>query len=295
MFPPTRDAVRALRRDREHGAAHLATTALDALAHHIAHAPADTAEELLGSVADAARALARARPSMVPLATSTGTVLHHVRGVDAATVAELREAGAFHVEATRAAVDQARASTVEHVVDLLRDADRAATLSRSGTVLRAIATAGVPTTVLVSDPGGEGRATAANLQAAGVDVTLTPDSHAPHTARGADVVLAGADAVLADGRVRNKTGTHALLLAAADAGVPGIVAADTWKVAPATHEADLEPVEGTPPDGVAWSARRFELVPERVVGAVVTEHGAHPPSQAARWLREDAWAALEGA
>ncbi len=299
MFGPTREAAVRLREDTDHGATHLAREALDALARHAAEAPASTPAELRSSLREAAHALADARPSMVPVTTRVGALLH-VLGVhardrveeDAEDVEALRDACAFHAEATRAAASQAHDATVQAAVGLLEDANHVTTLSRSGTVLAALKDARVPTTVLASHPGHGGQRMAELLVEAGVDATLTPASHGPRAALEADLVLVGADAVLADGTVRNSAGTHGLLLAAADAGTPGLVVADTWKIAPADHEADPEPVDGDPPPGVGWRATRFEEVPPRVVGALVNEHGTHPAGQAGRWLREAAWAAL---
>jgi translation initiation factor 2B subunit (eIF-2B alpha/beta/delta family) len=112
----------------------------------------------------------------------------------------------------------------------------------------------------VSEPGGEGRWLAADLKAAGVNVELIADAEGPDAARDSDLVLLGADTVFRDGSLVNKIGTGTIARAAKDAGVPVIVACETFKLAPFDPE---PPSEDT-----------FELIPAALIDRVVTEEGA---------------------
>ncbi|MUV91079.1 hypothetical protein GJ629_15265 [Halapricum sp. CBA1109] len=112
------------------------------------------------------------------------------------------------------------------------DADRVVTLSRSGTVRRAIEALD-PEAVLIaaSHPGGEGVAVAGDL-AATTDVTLTSDAGlaAAVDEFDPDAALVGADTVTADGALLNKVGTRGLALSADHEGVPLYAVTATAKV-----------------------------------------------------------------
>jgi len=163
-----------------------------------------------------------------------------------------------------------------------------ATLSRSGTVRRALLAAGEPVVVAASRPGGEGVQVAEELADTGLDVTLTTDTAlAGVIADGAGSVLVGADTVRPSGAVRNKVDTYAAALAADRAGVPFLVvtAADKISGGDAVAEgrgdesADRKGLYDGPTgarDGgsLGLANPRFELVPPELVDRVVTERGA---------------------
>lgn len=189
-------------------------------------------------------------------------------------------------EATPAAVERAARETLTAAVeadDAAADAvapllgERVATLSRSGTVLRAIEEADSDAVLLAeSRPGGEGRAVASSL-AAERTVTLTTDAaFAGRLAAFApDALVVGADTILPDGRVVNKVGTYAAALAAERAGVPAyaVAASDKIRANDQFEQAEREPAElydGEAPVGV--SNPTFEAVPAALL-TLVTEHG----------------------
>jgi translation initiation factor 2B subunit (eIF-2B alpha/beta/delta family) len=190
-----------------------------------------------------------------------------------------------------------------------------ATLSRSGTVVDALVGAEAAVLIGESRPAREGVGVAERLADAGLDVTLTTDAALPalvaragrdgrpagesseaagevptrevpvpeeatvderDATRQVDVVLVGADAVLADGSVVNKTGTFATALAAARAGVPVYVVAARDKVRPDERRT----TEASPPESVydgpaaiRVDAPTFDWTPAEVVDGVVTEDG----------------------
>jgi len=290
--------------DREHGAAWLSVRALGALRDAAAAATRDG--DGIGAVAAVARDLRDARPAMAAPANRVNRVMSRA----ARTPAAVRDRAVEAVEAALAADEGAAA----RAAGLLDDAGPGpvVTLSRSGTVRRALEAAGRPVVVGVSRPGGEGRATAAALAAAGLDVTLVPDAALPGRVAGAAAALVGADAVEPDGAVVNKVGTRPLALAADRAGVPLYVAAARDKVAPGdggdgsgggggdgdgndrrTEEAgsaadaadggDVDgdggpdwPPEGAP-DGVTVEGAPFERTPAALVTGVATEAGLLDP------------------
>jgi methylthioribose-1-phosphate isomerase len=132
------------------------------------------------------------------------------------------------------------------------------------------------------------RLTAWELQRAGVDVTVICDVAAATVLRdrGVDCVITGADRIAANGDVANKIGTYGVALMARAHGIPFYVAAPTSTVdldlpagdaIPIEERAAGEVTEGfgrrTVPEGVAVYNPAFDVTPNELVTAIITEHG----------------------
>jgi len=132
------------------------------------------------------------------------------------------------------------------------------------------------------------RLTAWELAQAGVPHTLIPDVAAGHLmSRGeVDVVLVGADRVVANGDTANKVGTYTLAVLAARHGVPFYVCAPTSSVDLATPDGAGIPIEErkaeevlsfrgvriAPPDTQVRNPS-FDVTPAELITGIVTEEG----------------------
>ena len=136
------------------------------------------------------------------------------------------------------------------------------------------------------------RLTAWELAAAGIPVTVIPDSSACGLLASGriDAVVVGADRIAANGDVANKVGTFSHAVAARRAGVPFYVAAPTSTLDPATavggditiEQRDPTEVHGTQPrvtpvDGVTVWNPAFDVTPAELVTAIITEVGVLRP------------------
>jgi len=136
------------------------------------------------------------------------------------------------------------------------------------------------------------RLTAYELGAAGVDVTLICDNMAGQVLREGrvDAIITGADRIAANGDAANKIGTYALAVLAARHGVPFYVAAptstfdmtlDSGDAIPIEQRAAEEITEGfgarTAPPGVATYAPAFDVTPNDLIRALITEKGVIEP------------------
>jgi translation initiation factor 2B subunit (eIF-2B alpha/beta/delta family) len=137
--------------------------------------------------------------------------------------------------------------------------------SASATVREAVLHTPQRLVCTVSHPVDEGRAFADELRASGLAVELVEDEEAPAKLARASLLLVGADTVFRDGVLCNKIGTRMLAEAAAERGVPTIVACEVIKLAP------IESAEARelPPE----VRELFDLTPAELVHAVVTEEG----------------------
>lgn len=259
----------SVRDDRERGAEELGLRTLEGLRRT---AEAGDAEATVA----ACRTAAGLRPSMAPVLSAALEVYSLTDGGEedlTEGIDELigrREAGSL-----RAA---------ENAAERLPEAAGVVTVSYSSTVLAALCEAAEHLerlTVAESRPACEGRRTAETAASFGIEVELVTDAAAVSAARQADAVLFGADSLLADGSVVNKTGTFALCCGAARGGARTLCVATRSKVRPAGHTPEMERMDpselGEPIDGVAFRNVYFEPVPPDLVGTVAGADGPLSP------------------
>jgi methylthioribose-1-phosphate isomerase len=132
------------------------------------------------------------------------------------------------------------------------------------------------------------RLTAWELKRDGIPVTLLTDGMAGWLMARGEIgcVVVGADRIAANGDVANKIGTYALAVLASHHAIPFYVAAPWSTVDLATATGADIPIEERAsdevlslaghriaPDGVAARYPAFDVTPERLVTAIVTERG----------------------
>ncbi|WP_254537059.1 NUDIX domain-containing protein [Halomarina litorea] len=276
--------VETVREDRDHGAAYLSVRALEVLRDRAAR-DAHEGDAEWDSLAELARDLREARPSMTVVVTRIDRAMHAADGDPSAVRNRAEEVIEDALAADEAAADRA--------VEELAGAERVLTLSRSGTVAETLDRL-APDRVFVAEsrPGGEGRGVAESL-ADSTAVTLLTDSTVAHAlaTEPIDAVLVGADTVLPDGRVVNKVGTRGAALAAAHEGVPTVVVTARDKIRPEgeSGDPDLEPRPASEVyDGDASLevlAPTFDVTPGEVV-SLVTEVGVLDAAGVARVARD---------
>ena len=268
-YDRVRPRVETVATDRDHGAAYVSVRALEVLRDEaaIAAVRGDDSVDLAGI----ARELLGARPSMSVVRNRVNRVMHAVG--DSGTARSVEHVAAAAIERAVSADRRAAQRAADHV-----GGRRVATLSRSGTVHQTLQGAD-PEAVLIAEsrPGREGVAVAESL-ADETPVTLTTDAGFAHALEtwDADVLLVGADTVLADGRVVNKVGTRSGAVAGSFDGVDVLVAAAIDKLSP-DGAVDLEPRDSAEvydgDENVAVLNRTFDVTPPDAVGGVITEHG----------------------
>jgi len=132
------------------------------------------------------------------------------------------------------------------------------------------------------------RLTSWELQRRGIHVTVICDVAAATVLRDhkVDCVITGADRIAANGDVANKIGTYGVAILAQAHNVPFYVAAPTSTVDLDLASGDLIPIEEraageitegfgrrTVPEGVGVFNPAFDVTPNHLVSAIITEHG----------------------
>jgi ribose 1,5-bisphosphate isomerase len=261
------ERIAELTADREHGASWMARRAVEALAE-LAKEPASSGEELLERLIGAGRELAASRPGVGAIAGAVGRLLAATAANAQLEVEELQRLVGEEAESLVNGRRRAGASIAIQLQERLEDAV-VLTHSASATVREALLhTPPAKVVCTVSSPQDEGRAFAEDLRSNGLEVELVEDDEAPAQLEWASLLLLGADTVFHDGTLCNKTGTRALAEAAAQQGVPAIVACEVVKLAPIAAA-----------DAPALTAPEFELTPAPLIDCVVTEEGTVSPDE----------------
>ncbi|PCR91452.1 NUDIX domain-containing protein [Natrinema ejinorense] len=276
--------VRSIAADGEHGAAYLSLRALEVLRDRAGVLVAERTE--FGTdpdgewdeLAELAGRLLEARPSMAVLRNRVNRVMAGADGENGDASAVL-ESTSWNIDRAIDADEDAAATASEFV------ADSVATLSRSGTVLEALEM-GEPSRVFVAEsrPAREGIDVAERLsEMTDSTVSVHTDAAIAHVLAREDVaqVVVGADTVLSDGSVVNKTGTRSLALVADREGIPVSVVAATDKVSTG-EEVNLESGDRSAVyDGDASLDvlnPTFDVTPAECVTQFVTERGTLEPA-----------------
>ncbi len=148
-----------------------------------------------------------------------------------------------------------------------------------------------------SRPRRQGFLTVKELTSEGIPTTLIVDSAVRYFMSEIDCVVVGADTITANGALINKIGTSQIALAAKEARVPFMVAAETYKFSPKTLFGELVVIEErsadevAPPEilslkGLTVRNPAFDVTPREYIDVIVTEIGAIPPEMAYLIIRE---------
>jgi methylthioribose-1-phosphate isomerase len=289
------------------GAPAIGAAAAFGLALAARESAADSVPGLLADLDAAAARLRSARPTAVNLGWALDRVLERARasvsGADGLRRDVLAEAQAIADEDV-----QVNRRMAEFGAQLLQDGDTvihhcntgALATVDWGTALGAIRMAheqGKRIHVLVDEtrPRLQGaRLTAWELEQYGIPYEIITDGMAGHFLRTgqARTVLFGADRVTANGDVANKIGTYMLALAARDNDVPVYCVAPTSTVDLSLGSGEQIPIEERDPAEVLeiqYEGERaapieaearnpaFDVTPQRLISAIVTERGVVRP------------------
>ncbi len=301
------EVAEAIRNMTIRGAPAIGAAAAFGLALAANRSRAQSAELLLSDIEAAAVTLKASRPTAVNLAWAVDRVLRVVRGVNGS-----EDDFRFLVlaEAQRIADEDIiiNKRMGERGAALINDGDTiihhcntgALAVVDWGTALGVIRTAhnqGKRIHVLVDEtrPRLQGaRLTAWELGQYGIPYEIISDNMAGYFLHSGQVqlVLFGADRITANGDVANKIGTYMLALAAQDNGVPVYSVAPTSSIDLSLADGSLIPIEERDPDevlGIQFHGERvtpegakarnpaFDITPNRLITAFVTENGIVKP------------------
>ncbi len=273
--------VEDLAQDRVHGASFLGGQALELLSAVTTASEVNTSQELFCDLLRVASKLSAAQPGMANIRNLIGMLLYD---------ADLGRAPASAPE-FRILISGLAKALIEHAQDAVEDASRnaVALLPADGNVLTHSYSSAVLRTLELgmmgrrefqvyateSYPGMEGKQLAKELVEFGVPVKLVPDSGVGSIIPDLDLVLVGADSVLADGSLLHKIGTRGIARAANERDIPFYSVCETTKFSTANFL--KEPVQA--------SEAIFDLSPSKYVWKFITEVGPVDPPEVESRIR----------
>jgi methylthioribose-1-phosphate isomerase len=304
-YPQVAEAIRTM---VVRGAPAIGATAAYGLALAAQRSDATDPVALRAELKNASEVLQESRPTAVNLAWALQRVLKVVTELDG-SADELR--AAVVAEANRIA-DEDVATNLEMARNgavLIDDGDTIIHHCNTGAlatvdwgtalgVIRMAHEQGKRVHVLVDEtrPRLQGaRLTAWELQQYGIPFELISDNSAGYFLRSGQVqkVIFGGDRVAANGDVANKIGTYMLALAAFDNGVPAYSVVPTSTIDLSLAHGGLIPIEEreasevldlqvggqrVAPEGARARNPAFDVTPNRLIAALVTEKGViYPP------------------
>lgn len=267
--------------DRERGASQLARRCLEMLSDYAAKLDVDSVTRLQRELQKFADELKAARPSMAPvenLLRAFDTCLSKLPSPVAAAVHYARRQAAYLVAESEQAVLQ----VAQHAAGLVKTGDTILTHSISSTVVeifRCLQERSVKAVITESRPGNEGQLLATELSKLSISTEYITEAQAGLFVGRCDIVLVGADTLLADGSVVNKAGTFLLALAACEKKIPFYVCCESFKQTSKTDvdieleeksgaELELPPLSHITPRNIY-----FDITPARLISGHISERG----------------------
>ena len=275
--------IDALAKDRSHGAAQLATSAVKILMDVCRRSRGKDVGQLVTSVRQTALSLAKVRPSMAPIRNWSLVFCHRLQEKmnDRISYSEAQQRGILLGEQLLKEQQKIVELQVKASRAILKNRDSVLTLSYSSTV-ESILKHGLPPACRVviaeSRPLMEGRRLFENLKHISADLRMITDAQMGLAIPSTDLVLVGADTILGDLGVVNKTGTYLSALVSHSHGRDFFVAADTYKINVAMDSSSsvLESKSGKevwPQHEKQCDNVYFDVTPAELVSGFVTEEG----------------------
>ncbi len=262
-------------------------------------------DNLLEELTEAGDLLISARPSAVSLPNAVRFISHKINSADVSDLKSLRktvvEAADEFVENSSRALEMIGEIGARRIADgdtILTHCNSSAAIS----IIKSAWNQGKDIRVFATEarPRYQGHITVRELANEGIPTTLIVDSAARSFMKEIDKVIVGADSIASNGAVVNKIGTSQIALAAHEARVLFLVAAETYKFHPETLVGELVEIEERNPEevadpeefeGVKIRNPAFDVTPPEYVDLIITEKGVIPPQAAIMIITEEfGWA-----
>ena len=266
--------IALIRNDKSRGATELALAAVSTLKDICRMHQNASVEALDKDLAEAARELSAARPSINAIRTGLLLALSRLR--DKRSVKEcLAEIERFERELSASSEKCAKNAS-----RVLRSGMTVMTNSLSSTILKTAHFSKrkrLRFIVVESRPLFEGRQTAKRLSRMGFAATLISDAACSIYINDCDLVLVGADTIPPDGSVVNKAGTKLIALAAYEKKIPFYCVAQKIKILSERKYFKIEEKEpgeiSKPLVGVTIRNPYFDITPAKYITGIITEDG----------------------
>jgi len=292
------DRIEMIKADRAHGASWLSRQALETLKLATEKSDAATSDDFIKYLMQVGRDLMKARPSMASLTNITSRAIYYVLE-NSKKVSDLDSLEQFTIQVAEEMIEsslEAMHKAAFNSSQLIQEKSTIITHSYSSTVKEAIKLLkrkDVKVIVTESRPLYEGRKLATELLSFEIPFTLIIDSAIGYFTSEADVALVGADSILSDGSIVNKTGTYLLALAAKESNIPFYVVCEIYKFDIKNYlgvNVELEEKEGTEIvealSGINTRNIYFDITPPKLVTKIITDKRSFKPTEIRSYMKK---------
>jgi translation initiation factor 2B subunit (eIF-2B alpha/beta/delta family) len=280
--------IDAIARDQSHGAAQLASSAIRILIAVCKRSGGKDLGQFTSTVRQTVQSLAKIRPSMAPIRNWSLVFAYRFQEkINAgASLPEAKREGILLGEELLAQQQTFVELQVKAARGILKNCNSLLTLSYSSTV-ESILRYGLPSDCRVaiaeSRPLMEGRLLFKNLQRTFADLRMITDAQMGLIIPDSDLVLVGADTILLDLAVVNKTGTYLSALVSHTHSRDFFLASDTYKINANmdSHNCVLESKSGRevwPQHEKQCDNVYFDITPAKLISGFITEKGILDPA-----------------
>jgi ribose 1,5-bisphosphate isomerase len=281
------------------GAGRIATAAAVALREYAENLEADSMEQFDSMITYAANILIDTRPTAVSLPNAVRLTTKYT----AYTVEDARQEIIGNASGFIKQAGEALGKIGAIGARRIRDGDVIMTHCNSHAALSVITTAfeqGKDISVIATEtrPRKQGLLTIKHLNDFGIPTTFIVDSAVRYCMKDVDTVIVGADAIAVNGALVNKIGTSQLALAAHEARINFLAAAETYKFSPNTILGEFIEIEERSNDEVIEPEKleglknvrvknpAFDITPPEYIDLIITDAGAVPPGMAYTVIKE---------
>jgi translation initiation factor eIF-2B subunit delta len=218
--------------DRTHGASQLAVMGLAGLKTFAATWQGNTVDAFCHDLQVLLDDLRSVRPSMIAIANLVNGFQDQFQHLDKDNLSAVRESVINVADKLREAAIQASQQTALAMAELVDEHDVLMTHSLSSMIKRVftlVSDRSIKAVVTESRPGDEGALLAQFLSSLEIETCYITDAQIGLWVPRADKIIIGADSILADGAVVNKSGTLLLALVAAEYDIPVYVCCESFK------------------------------------------------------------------
>jgi translation initiation factor 2B subunit (eIF-2B alpha/beta/delta family)/8-oxo-dGTP pyrophosphatase MutT (NUDIX family) len=259
--------------DRVSGASSLGRRAVQIIAHTAESPDIESKDDLYKNMLMLFLKTRTVQRSMATLQNMAGKFLYLVdsKRTNSTSLNDFRRSALEFERKILSAFEKESENTSKNLAAIIPNDAKILTHSYSNTAKRAfenISRSGgdIKVWVTESNPGYEGKVLARDLNQIGLQVRIVPDSDVPAILEDVDVVVVGADSVLADGSIVNKIGTRKIAIETEAKSVPFYVICETSKFSAANLLGeDIE------------IAQIFDVTPSKLIRKIITELGPLEP------------------
>jgi ribose 1,5-bisphosphate isomerase len=279
-----------IRKLQVQGARNVAIAAVQALQNQAKQTKTKNKTAFIGELKEAQAVLFAARETEPLMRNAIRCLISQAQEAKTEKTSELTQVVVATADVFLKNLEASRERTAEIGAKRIRDGSVVFTHCHSSTVTRMLAIAkaqGKNFKVICTEtrPAFQGRITAKEMVALGIETTFIVDSAARTFMGDVDLVVVGADAITSEGNVVNKIGTGGIAVLAHEARKPLYVVSELLKFDPETLGGECEKIEqrnpaevwNDAPQGLVVKNPAFDVTPNRYIHGIICEEGVIAP------------------